>query len=278
MRKWFYSVSFALVSLAGLPAFAAGVASVDAESSVCWQSTDRSFTVKECIEDLRTSPVTGGVLEVPENLVQTVSAELAWAPSLVEAVLNHGSARGRLTRTATLDGVATDLGSHFFATDRNGGLDRLELSIRLRGHDIHEVQVSLDAEGTGSFRSVGEAKAPRTVEFERGLPISDSGDTRAAAKSSFYMGCFIDTPAYDQYRADNCFLLGSSPSTASFKFFLPYTPSYYVWYNPGGCSGQWCTVPISPGQTISGSGYWVINGIPTGPVSATAHYFFEPGF
>ena len=93
------------------------------------------------------------------------------------------------------------------------------------------------------------------------------------------MGCYIDTPAYDTYRADNCFQLGSSPSTVSFKVFLPYTPDYVVWSQPSSsCSGLWCNAPISPGQTVTGYAYWVIDGTPTGPVSATARYIFEPGF
>lgn len=279
MKKLSLFVSFAsALTLAGLPAAAADFAPVGSEGALCWQSTDRSFTVQECIDDIRTTPVAGGVVELPQNLVQTLSAELKWAPSLVDAVLSHGTFRGEFTRTAVLDGVATDLGSHSFVARRDGGLERAELDIQLRGHDVHRLTVSLDAEGTGFLRSQGLAKAQRTVEFQKGLPVTDTGDVQSAAKSSFYMGCFIDTPAWDPYRADNCYLFGSTPSTASFRFFLPYTPSYYVWYNPGGCSGQDCTVPISPGQTISAGGYWVINGIPTGPEGATAHYFFEPGF
>lgn len=84
-------------------------------------------------------------------------------------------------------------------------------------------------------------------------------------------------PAFDLFRPDKCFALDNQPSQAVFSFFLPYTPEDYVWYNPAGCGGRDSATPISPGQTISAGGYWVINGIPTGPVGAQATYFFEPG-
>lgn len=100
--------------------------------------------------------------------------------------------------------------------------------------------------------------------------------TSSAHASSYTMGCFIDTPAYDQYRMNDCYLLGSTPSTASFKVFGSYDS--IIWSESGCTSSAFCNVPISPGQDITVTAYVIVNSQIVDVVSATAHYEFEPSW
>lgn len=99
-----------------------------------------------------------------------------------------------------------------------------------------------------------------------------------------YVGCYVDTPAWDEYSRDLCITLGRSTSVVSFKLFTPTMPSYVSWYitdpfgNPVGasCSLNECSAPISPGQVIYGNAaYYIVNGTPTQGAFAIAHYEFD---
>ena len=99
-------------------------------------------------------------------------------------------------------------------------------------------------------------------------------------QAGLVMGCFIDTPAYDQYQENDCYLLGSSPSTASFKVLHISDSSRYVidWSVSGCTNPNFCLVSISPRQTKTVSA--LVTDLYTGDqatLSATAHYLYEPG-
>jgi len=94
-----------------------------------------------------------------------------------------------------------------------------------------------------------------------------------AALGSAYMDCYIDTPALDTYTTGNCIATGNSPSVASFRLSTPTPAAAYVWYDHPECTGAECTVPISPGQRITLSAYYIsLNGTPTLGAAATAKY------
>ncbi|WP_437623799.1 hypothetical protein [Sorangium sp. So ce1151] len=88
------------------------------------------------------------------------------------------------------------------------------------------------------------------------------------------MGCYIDTPAFDPYSDGFCFGVGNKRSTASFKLFTPAPPDYVVWYGHPECTGVLCSVPISPGQTITMGAYYVYQGTPTQGADAVAEYSY----
>ena len=113
--------------------------------------------------------------------------------------------------------------------------------------------------------------------------LLSAGPARANSieQEGLVMGCFIDTPAYDTYRENDCYLLGSEPSTAAFKVLNITEPSRYVidWSVSTCTNPSFCTIPIRPNQnkTVSAT----VTDLYTGDqavLSATAHYIFDPGF
>jgi len=103
--------------------------------------------------------------------------------------------------------------------------------------------------------------------------------------ASTYVGCFIDTPAYDYYSPSYCYHGGSTPSTAVFRLFTSATPTHVEWSitdqygnpKPATCSGVDCFVPIRPRQVVYGNVlYYVVNGTPTQGAYAIAEYEYEP--
>ncbi|MEM9557347.1 MAG: hypothetical protein AAGC60_24020 [Acidobacteriota bacterium] len=259
------------------PAFAA--------AETCFEISDRAFTVRECLELDSPSSIAPATAPIASPVLAAAAHELSWNPELLSQVSQRAEASGVYTRTAFLDGEAMELRTDRFRAFREGSADHVRFGIDLEGQETASLLIETVEDGArragGSGALVVESGDGRSVT----LPIVD-GDVVPSArgslggtKSSFYMGCYIDTPAFDTYQADACFHLGTTPSIAAFKVFLPYTPQYVVWSQPSSsCSSVFCSAPISPGQTVYGYAYWVINNIPTGPVSATARYIFEPGF
>jgi hypothetical protein len=69
--------------------------------------------------------------------------------------------------------------------------------------------------------------------------------------SGIVVGCFIDTPAWDDYTPEECWRAGAgSPSTASFGVLnIGNMSQYTITWHQAGCSyPNWCNVPISRGQ------------------------------
>jgi hypothetical protein len=79
-----------------------------------------------------------------------------------------------------------------------------------------------------------------------------------AELSSAYVGCYIDTPAYDVYTVDRCRASGSTPTVAVFQLITP-TPALFVrWYDHPECTYDVCAVPIAPGESVMlHAGYYV---------------------
>ncbi len=250
----------------------------------CLESTSAAggLTVRECLSQAcDTAEEVTTALTFPDRLLQIVGAELQWMSTLLPAMSQPGERHGEYTRLAGLQNEdLTELAAHPFSLKIDGDADVLSFQLQLESHRIRQVEAEVRGDATAFVVfTYADGAGQRTVLFEDGVPVHDSGSVAASRASSFYMGCFIDTPAYDQYRRDVCFRFGSQPSTVAFRVFLPYTPQSVVWLTPSSsCSGLVCIAPISPNQTVYGYAYWIINGTPTGPVSATAHYELEPGF
>jgi len=60
---------------------------------------------------------------------------------------------------------------------------------------------------------------------------------------------------------------------------LSSASGYTITWTQAGCSGLWCTVPISPGQNIT-IGATITNNSTSESdyAEATAHYIYEPGW
>lgn len=111
--------------------------------------------------------------------------------------------------------------------------------------------------------------------------LATPGLANSIDDAGLVMGCFIDTSSFDTYRANDCYLAGSSDSTASFKVLnISDSSRYTIDWQVGGCTNpNFCTVPISPGQDITVSARVTDNQTEdTKTLAATAHYIFEPGF
>ena len=245
----------------------------------CLETTDNTagFTVRECLHrGLATGRAGSPTLAVPDGMLREIGAQLLWRPLLLPHLNRPGKLYGTFTRHAGLeaDGLRT-MGSHPFIVQVEEYDDSIAFRIDLENHEILSVEGEVLADGQGSLVFTDSASGQeRIVLFERGK-IAKASDPVLTSKatSSFYMGCYIDTPAYDQFRPNGCYQWGTQASTAVFKVFLPYTPESVVWVLPShSCSSLFCSAPISPGQSVGGYAYWVINNTPTGPVGATANY------
>lgn len=241
----------------------------------CNELVNGDFLVKECIQLSRQDTALGSLpLSLPDQVSGLIATELQWAePLLAETLLGQETSGTYFRKAKWQDNQAQDLGHHPFATQiSRGEINTFDLEIA--NHNVQSLRVEIDQEGSGSLQILYESSQDlRHITLSKGLISSDRG-TSSQNAGKFYMGCFIDTPAYDIFRPDYCAQLGYQPSSANFKVFLPYTPQAVVWSSPSSnCGGIFCTVPISPGQTVFGYAYWVVNNIPTGPVSATASYY-----
>ena len=244
---------------------------------------DGQFIVRECL--LQSNATLRKVVatpRIPEIMSRIVASELLWAEQLLPELNQPGSSQGVLSRQGRLgQGDWSDLGTHAFGLHVAGGPDFVAFALRLDDHHLASLEGEVDDSGNGFLLTThAETGTQRKILFSKGAPLSDSGaGVGAKSQSTFYMGCLIDTPRFDLFSPNVCRQLGSQPTTTVFKLFLPYTPSHVIWTAPSSsCNGIWCSGPISPSQTVVGHAYWVINGIPTGPLSAQAIYYFEPGF
>ena len=244
----------------------------------CLEVTSDGLYVEECLQwSVLPSPQAEVGTSMPDAMRSILAAELQWREEFLRQTLSSVETTGVYSRWARWQGQERQrLGLHPFASRRSWS-ERSVFDLEVSYHGIESVHAEFDPAGNGSLEiSFAHGAGLREVIFEEGRVTSDRDSSRQRA-DDFYMGCYIDTPAFDVFRPDFCAHLGYQASTAVFKVFLPYTPSAVVWVTPNAsCSGLWCTAPISPGQTVNGYAYWVINGIPTGPLSATARYFFEP--
>lgn len=245
----------------------------------CFNVSDEAagFTVQECLTWTRVSQVPSTAApSIPETMLRQLGAELQWMPQLMPPLNQPGQLIGEYTRQATVRGLEThDMGSHALDLRAEVSGDLVAFTLRLEDHAVRSVEGEVDGAGDGHLTFSYDGAATRTVRFEAGRQLLDAPPAPSHKSSSFYMGCYVDTPAYDPFTPNSCWrLFGSQPTTAVFKVFLPYTPDSVVWFAPlSSCSSVWCSAPISPNQTVTAYAYWVINGIPTGPVvSATAHY------
>lgn len=245
----------------------------------CNELSERDFFVKECLrrsvssEQNRTQ-----FTPMPGQMLSLIAVELQWMEDFLVEIFLSEETSGVYSRWARWkDQDLQELATHSFATRFSRGEFSI-LDLEIANHEVRSLRAEYDDKGNGSVQVVYESSSEiREVVFGNGAIVSDRGGAGQNA-GSFYMGCFIDTPAYDSFRPDLCVRFGFQPSTVSFQVFLPYTPQAVVWSLPdSSCSGLFCTVPISPGQTVYGYAYWVINNIPTGPVGATARYYYEPG-
>lgn len=255
--------------------------SVLEESCVEVTSETGRLAVRECLvqsftkgSDLLT-PMT-----IPSSVRHQIGAELLWMPHLLPTLDRAGEHRGELVRWATLpkDRVIS-LGSHPFVARVEVQDGLITFRLELEDHKVSSVdgEISNDGDGLLVFTEVGTAEQ-RTMVFEDGQLVQSADPGIADRSSSFYMGCYIDSPRFDHFHPDICYQFGTGSSVAVFKVFLPYTPSSVVWLTPSStCSGLYCTSPISARQTVYGYAYWVINGTPTGPVAAQAIFEYEPG-
>ena len=244
------------------------------------------FAVKECLVYDRSGELTANLPPWPSAMLQVLGSELQWRELFIVGFDYPQQVEGTYARLTSLEGKAfEELISHPFVLEVEGEQGSARLALELENHAVSGVVAEVLDDGSGSIDLVYRDGSKRRFLFDDGRLVYDSAAgesprlSESEKSSSFYMGCYIDTPAWDVYRADLCFALGSSPSLVSFKVFLPYKPSSVVWSAPSSsCSSIYCSAPISPGQTVYGYAYWVINGTPTGPVGATARYLYEPGF
>ncbi len=254
-----------------------------AQQRGCFQmiSEDGGLTVKECLT--QTSTAAGKVValpSLPDSMIQMIGAELQWMPQLMPRWNQMGQTSGHYSRFAGLDSAElSKLAEHPFALHVDGTPGFVAFRLELENHMVQTIEGELSVAGDGFLTMTYRDAEQRSVRFEQNFPTQGYADNPADKNSSFYMGCYIDTPAWDTYRPNTCYRLwGQQSSVAVFKVFLPYTPQSIVWVTPSSsCSATTCSAPISPGQTVYGYAYWVINNTPTGPVGATAIYLDEPG-
>ncbi|NJL26402.1 MAG: hypothetical protein HC897_00315 [Thermoanaerobaculia bacterium] len=278
-----FAVTIALCStltvLSGAAPSIAEMAAEPTQRASCIEVSDRAFTVRECLQIDRAATDSTAIPSLPDSFVTIMANELLWSPSLLREVGLMQEAQGQYTRTAWLGDQETRLDADRFFVSHSSAAELAQFSLRLEHPTVKAVEATYSQEGSGSLTFFDHVDGERTFFFETGKLVSKPEIAVTEKSSSFYMGCYIDSPAFDQYRRDFCFRLGSVGSIVSFRVFLPYQPSYYVWVTPSSsCSSSTCNVPISPGQTIGGYAYWVINGTPTGPVGAIAEYEYEPGY
>ncbi len=243
--------------------------------SVCREHGQDGFRVSECLDILSPALSEKNIVLDDAFIVQLANG-LLWDQVLLREVLDSGITQGIYTRTAYIEDKQWILGEHSFTIDSNITNQKIHVIIELEGHSVATAELFVDySSGSGDgFISFRALDANDTTIFIRDgqMSLAESSEYNTAA--SYYMGCFIDTTGFDTYKANRCGLGGSTPSTASFKVFSPSTPDSVIWTLPSSsCSGLFCDAPISPGESISGYAYLVINGTPIGPVSATANYF-----
>lgn len=265
----FFSASFPLAAETERPLGSTG----SIQQMRCHELVSGDFFVEECIQrSVSTDSSQAVSLSVPGPMLGLIAAELQWFEPFLAELFSTVEVSGTYSRRAKWqDQEMQQMAAHPFATRLIPGT-RSIFDLAIANHAIRSLRAEFDSVGNGFLEifSAGNGEI-REVFFEDGLIASTRGGVSKGG--DFYMGCYIDTPAYDQFRANFCAQLGFQPSTVVFKVFLPYTPESVVWSSPNStCSGLFCTVPISPGQTVYGYAYWVINGIPTGPVSASATY------
>lgn len=280
------SIAATLLSLpafgkTGGPAMAAvepGSGPATATQTGCFEkgSDDGSLSVTECLTQTSAAHRPAAAAPaVPDAIFQTLSAELQWMPQLMPRWNQPGHLSGVYTRSAVVEsGKTFDMGSHAFDLKIEVAAELAAFTLQVEDHRVHRVTGEFDAQGNGLIDLTYNDASQRSLRYEAGAVADDTGAVESDKSSSFYMGCYIDTPAYDTFTANSCWrLFGSQPTVAVFKVFLPYTPQSVVWFGQvSGCSGIWCTAPISPNQSVSAYAYWVINGTPTGTVGATATY------
>lgn len=244
-------------------------------------SGDGGLTVEECLTQSSADKGKAVPLpSLPDSMIQMIGAKLQWMPQLMPRWNQMGQTDGHYSRFAGLDdGELSELAVHPYTLHVDGTPGFVAFRLELENHKVQALEGEVSTAGDGFLTLTYRDAEQGTVRFENHLPMKDSGDRVADKSSSFYMGCYIDTPAWDVYRPNTCRSFGEQQSSvAVFKVFLPYTPQSVVWVTPSSsCSGLTCWAPISLGQTVYGYAIWVINNTPTGPVGAQATYVYEPG-
>lgn len=98
----------------------------------------------------------------------------------------------------------------------------------------------------------------------------------ASGAEATNLACYIDTPAYDVFRANACFAVGMSPSVAVFKVQNVNTSLWDIYWSESSCTTNsiFCTIGISPGQQKTVTAYLWFRPEPEGAFtySATAYY------
>ncbi len=97
--------------------------------------------------------------------------------------------------------------------------------------------------------------------------------TESSFSAAVRMKCYVDTPAYDQFRYGNCFSAGfARTTTAVFRVDNVPAGSTIIWSNSNCSASSTCFVPIRQYQTINVSATVLKPNGTYEVTSATAHY------
>ncbi len=126
-----------------------------------------------------------------------------------------------------------------------------------------------------ALASVATMATAKEADITKNWPELNDDAATVSSLASTSMKCFVDTPAYDQYRTGSCFAAGSSRTTTA-VFKIDGVPSNFrIYWSDSRCSqtSSTCMLPISWYQTISLSADVLdLTNNTFSSTSATAHY------